>query len=193
MESIIESVKTEVSDNINRFISDNRDILVEIADGISRSLINGGKLILFGNGLSSSSVAAMKAVFMIGLRFERPPLPAISLSTSGEIITGFAEKFSFAEIYSKQISALGNETDVAIGFACTENSESVIKGLRAAARNDILTIGFCGKESSMFKGLCDIIFEVHTENPVRVNEIHLVAANLICELVEELMFKSPDM
>ncbi|MGD9808121.1 MAG: SIS domain-containing protein [Deferribacterales bacterium] len=188
MEKYISDIFDEMRETQNRFIAESAPVLIAIATEIAQCFINGGKLMIFGNGGSASDAQHIAAEFVNRYKMERPPLPAIAFTTDTSILTSIGNDYEFNDIFIKQVSALGNEDDLVWGISTSGNSENVVRALREAARGNMKIIGFTGRDGGKMKGLCDLLFQSPSENTGRIQEIHIAAAHIICQLVDEIMF-----
>ena len=119
---------------------------------------------------------------------ERPPLPALALTTDTSIITSIGNDYDYSEIFSKQIKALGNEGDIAICISTSGNSPNVIKAIEAAKAQSILTVGFTGKDGGKVADMVDMLFNVESKTTARVQETHITLGHVICDLVDHILF-----
>jgi D-sedoheptulose 7-phosphate isomerase len=188
MDKFVSEIFDEMREAQNRFIAEGAPVLIAIATEIAQCFVNGGKVLIFGNGGSAADAQHIAAEFVNRFKMERPPLPAVALTTDSSILTSIGNDYDFNDTFLKQVSALGNENDIVWGISTSGNSENVVRALREAARNDIKIIGFTGRDGGKMKGLCDIIFQSPSENTARIQEIHIAAAHIICQLVDEMMF-----
>jgi D-sedoheptulose 7-phosphate isomerase len=117
MEEIIHKRIEETERVKKQFLHESLPQLISIIKLIADSLENGNKLLLFGNGGSAAQAQHLAAEFVNRFRMDRPPLPAIALSTDSSILTSIGNDYSFSEVFSKQIVALGREGDIAIGIS----------------------------------------------------------------------------
>lgn len=188
MEKFITNIFEEIQETQNKFFAESISVLSAIAVEIAKTFINGGKLFIFGNGGSAADAQHIAAEFVNRFKMERPPLPAIALTTDTSVLTSIGNDYTFDDIFLKQVQALVNDNDIALGISTSGNSENVLRALKYLAKNNIKTIGFTGKDGGKMNGLCDILFNVDAKTTARVQEIHIQAAHIICELVDELMF-----
>ncbi len=165
-----------------------QDVLVDFSTEIAKSFISGGKLYLFGNGGSAGDSQHIAAEFVNRFVMERPPLPAIALTTDTSLLTAVGNDFTFDSIFEKQVSALVSSNDIVWGFSTSGNSENVIRGLTKASKTGARVVGFTGGSGGKMKGICDNIFIADSKITARVQEIHILAAHIICGLVDEIMF-----
>jgi D-sedoheptulose 7-phosphate isomerase len=122
MENIISKRFKESGEVKARFLKENLSKMLEVIKLVSQSFEGGGKLLLFGNGGSAADAQHIAAEFVNRYIIDRPPLPAIALTTDTSILTSVSNDSSFNEIFSKQIKALGKEGDVAVGISTSQDS-----------------------------------------------------------------------
>ncbi|MBU1741631.1 MAG: SIS domain-containing protein, partial [Proteobacteria bacterium] len=127
------------------FLDTGLDQLVIAAETIASSLSQGGKLLIFGNGGSAADAQHMAAEFVNRYLLERPPLPAIALSTDTSILTSIGNDYSFHEVFSKQVRALGRKGDVALGISTSGRSPNVVRALAEARNLEMHTIALTGQ------------------------------------------------
>lgn len=161
------------------------DLLAQISETILNSLKGGNKVLLCGNGGSAADAQHIAAEFVNRFYINRKPYAAVSLTTDTSIITSIANDFSYEEIYSKQVEAIGKENDVLIAISTSGTAKNVNMAVKAAKDLGIKTIALTGKDGGSLKDLCDINFIVPTDDTPRIQEIHITAAHIICEIVEE--------
>jgi len=190
MKEYITSIIDESIQSHNRFKSDDEslDTLMDFSTEIVRSFVNGGKLLIFGNGGSAADAQHIAAEFVNRFVMERPPLPAIALTTDTSLLTAIGNDYKFEDIFDKQISALVTENDIVWGISTSGNSANVVKALRRAEKKGVTVLGFTGRDGGKMKGICSHIFMVDSKVTARVQEIHILAAHIICGLVDEIMF-----
>lgn len=188
MEKFIRDIFDEMQEVQNRFIAGNGPLLTAISKEIANCFMNGGKLLIFGNGGSAADAQHVAAEFINRFKMERPPLPCIALTTDTSIITSIGNDYSYDDIFEKQVSALAGPKDLVWGISTSGTSENVLKGLRSAAKSGIKTIGFTGKDGGKMSGLCDLLLIATSDTTARIQEVHIAAAHIICELVDEIMF-----
>src|SRR5574340_1015103 len=124
------------------FINDNLGKVVDVVEALTGALKAGNKILLFGNGGSAADAQHLAGEFVNRFLIERPPLPAIALSTDTSVITSISNDYDFSEIFSKQIRAIGQAGDVAWGISTSGASPNVIKGFETAKKIGMITLGF---------------------------------------------------
>ncbi len=169
------------------FVENNTSKIEQASRLLAQTLKNGNKILLFGNGGSAADCQHIAAEFVNRFRLERPPLAAVALTTDTSIITSIGNDYSFDEIYSKQIEALGRKGDAAIGISTSGNSANVIRAVDAAVSKDLHVIGFSGKAGAL-KDKSHIAFCVNSDTTARVQEVHIFLAHVLCDLTERILF-----
>jgi D-sedoheptulose 7-phosphate isomerase len=175
------------------FINENLSKLINIIDVLTAALKSGNKILLFGNGGSAADAQHIAAEFINRFLIERPPLPAIALTTDTSVITSIGNDYDFSEIFSKQIRAIGQPGDVAWGISTSGNSANVMKGLEMAKKMGLVTVAFTGKDGGSIAKIVDFSVNVSSSNTARIQETHITAGHAICELVDMKLFQKPDL
>ena len=166
---------------INNKITKNK--LLVLVNIITDSLIDGKKLIVCGNGGSAADSQHFVAELVSKFKRVRKPLSAIALTTDSSIITSIANDFSFDQIFSKQIQALGKKGDVLIGISTSGTSTNVLNALKTAKKEKILTILLTGNIKKQYNYV-DLKINVPSSSTARIQEIHELIYHSICEIVE---------
>ena len=159
--------------------------IAAIAEVILRSLKGGGKGILFGNGGSAADAQHIAAELVGRFRKERKAIPAIALSTNTSVVTAIGNDYGFERIFARQMEAMANPADVALGISTSGNADNVIKAIGVAREKGISTIALTGGDGGKLAQLADISFIVPSEETPRIQEAHITIGHLICQIVEE--------
>jgi D-sedoheptulose 7-phosphate isomerase len=160
-------------------------LISDLAGRIIKCLEAGGKVLFFGNGGSAADAQHLAAEFVVRFRLNRKALPAIALTTDTSILTACGNDFGFDTIYARQIEALANKEDVVIGISTSGNSPNVIAALSAAKSKGSLTVTFTGQKSNKCSDIADLAFQAPSSVTARIQECHLLAGHIICELIDE--------
>jgi D-sedoheptulose 7-phosphate isomerase len=192
IDDIIKRIFRESSQLKEAFLRDNLEKIIRTVDVITEALKKGNKVLLFGNGGSATDAQHIAGEFVNRFLIERPPLPAIALTTDTSVLTSIGNDYDFSEIFSKQIRALGQEGDIAWGFSTSGGSVNVVKALEAAKKMGLVTIGFTGRDGGAVGMISDCHLNVPSNVTPRVQEVHIVVAHAICELVDWRLFQRPD-
>jgi len=193
MEDIIVNIFKESSQLKESFVNENLMKMIHAVEAIINTLKSGGKILLFGNGGSAADAQHLAAEFVNRFLIERPPLPAIALTTDTSIITSIGNDYDFSEIFSKQIRALGHAGDVAWGISTSGKAKNVFKGLEQAKKMGLVTIGLTGKDGGDIAGIVDHALIVASSSTPRIQEVHITIGHVICQMVDFKLFQRPDM
>lgn len=174
------------------FLNENLGKLVNVIESITTALKAGNKILLFGNGGSAADAQHIAAEFVNRFIIERPPLPAIALTTDTSVITSIGNDYDFSEIFSKQIRAIGQSGDIAWGISTSGNSANVLKGMEMAKKMGLATLAFTGKDGGDIAKIVDFSINVSSSNTARIQETHITAGHVICEMVDIKLFQKPD-
>ncbi len=175
-----------------RFVREHADRIVEVARLIARAFREGHKVLLFGNGGSSTDASHIAAEFVGRYHRDRSPLPAIALGADMAALTCIANDYDYAEVFSRQVRAHGQKGDIAIAISTSGNSPNVLKGAEAARAIGLITVGWTGGKGGKLTSLVDHCFIVPSTVTARIQETHITLGHVLCELIEEDVFaKSP--
>jgi len=191
MKSKIETAFQESAQVKLHFIQNEENVgkIVDVTKRMLAAYRKGNKVIFFGNGGSACDASHLAAELVNRYRKDRPGLPAISLATDMAVVTSISNDYDYTEIFSRQIKALGHKGDITIAISTSGNSPNVIKAVEVAKERGLLTIGFSGKDGGKLAGLVDYAFVIPSNNTARIQESHITLGHLLCELIEDEMFK----
>jgi len=170
------------------FISQYASLIREVSELIVSSFRNGNKLLLMGNGGSSSDASHIAGEFVNRFQKDRPPLPAIALNTDMAVITSIGNDYGFNLIFSRQVETLAKEGDIVIAISTSGNSPNVIAAVETARKMGITTIGLTGGNGGSLATLVDYAFVVPSKATPRIQEVHITLGHVICQVVEDAMF-----
>jgi D-sedoheptulose 7-phosphate isomerase len=159
------------------------------------ALSNGNKILACGNGGSASDAQHFAAELVGRFERERFPLPAISLSTDTSIITAVGNDYSFNEIFSKQVQALGQAGDILLAISTSGNSGNVLAAVEAALEREMRIVALTGKDGGKLGKLltdADVHINVQHARTARIQEVHLVAIHSICDGLDVALFGEED-
>jgi len=164
--------------------------IIEITDMITDSLKKNGKVILFGNGGSASDSQHLAAELVGKFKKDRRALPAIALTTNTAILTSLANDYGYEIVFAKQVEALGQKNDVAIGISTSGKAKNVVLGIKQAKKMGLKTIVLTGADGGELAKLADISLVVPSSVTARIQEAHITIGHIICEMVEQDLFKN---
>lgn len=186
MKNRIESVINEQIDNLKKLKNDiYYKKIIDASEMISKAIINGGKLLVAGNGGSAADSQHIAAEIVGRYVLERDAYAAIALTTDTSILTAVGNDYSYDEIFSRQVQGLGKSGDVFLGISTSGNSKNVIKAIEMAKSKGLLVIGLTGSDGGKMKDMCDILINFNYSETARVQEHHIMTYHLICEFVEK--------
>jgi D-sedoheptulose 7-phosphate isomerase len=147
-------------------------------------LKNGNKILLFGNGGSAADAQHIAAELVGRYKTERKGLAAIALTTDTSALTAIGNDYGYDCVFDRQVEALANTGDVAIGISTRGSSANVASALKLAKDLDCKTIGFSGRGGGEMNELCDINIVVPAQDTARIQEMHIVIGHTICHLID---------
>ena len=161
---------------------------IEVAASVLAWALKTGKKVLFcGNGGSAADAQHLAAEFVGRYLLEREGLPAIALTTDTSILTAVANDYDFANVFARQVQALGNNGDVLIGISTSGNSPNVVRAIDVAKAKGIATIGFTGQGGGKMRELCDVCLAVDSKVTARTQEMHILMGHILCELLDGVL------
>ena len=173
-----------------RYFAEHGAAVVDVARLMAVSLARGGKLLFCGNGGSAADAQHLAAEFVNRFELERPPLPALALTTDTSILTAIGNDYGFDLVFKKQIQALGHKGDVLVALSTSGNSPNVVQALKAAREKELLCVGLTGQGGGEMAPLCDILLAVPHKRTCLVQEIHITVGHMLCDLVDYFLFEA---
>lgn len=161
-----------------------REPFQKLVEACLTSLASGGKILFFGNGGSAADAQHLAAEMVIRYRYNRKALAALALSTDTSILTACSNDFSYEEIFSRQIEALGRPGDVAIGITTSGSSPNVLTALAVARDMGMIAAGLTGRDGGKMVGLADPLLIVPSTVTARIQEMHILIGHALCDQVE---------
>ncbi len=167
------------------------DVLAEplsmAAQMITQCLLGGGKVLSCGNGGSAGDAQHFSSEMLNRFEMERPGLPAVALTTDSSTLTSIANDYSYDQVFSKQVSALGQQGDILLAISTSGNSSNVNQAINAAHDREMQVIALSGKQGGEMAALLtpdDVEIRVPSDSTARIQEVHLLAIHCICDLVD---------
>lgn len=189
MEEIIKKILADSLKVKETFVKENVSKLILLAEKIAQAFTSDHKLMLCGNGGSAADAQHIAAEFVNRYTLERPPLPALALTTDSSIITSIGNDYSFDDVFSKQVKALGMEGDVLLAISTSGESKNLLSAVKAARSREIYTAGFLGGRGGKLANLVDLAFFANVESTPRIQEAHILAGHILCHLVDYILFQ----
>ena len=149
-----------------------------------RCLRNGGKILIFGNGGSAADAQHIAAELVGRYKTRRKGLAAIALTTDTSALTSIGNDYGYDRVFDRQVEALANTGDVAIGISTGGSSTNVVSALKLAKNLGCKTIGFSGRDGGEMNDICHTNIVVPAQDTARIQEMHIVIGHTICHLID---------
>lgn len=191
----MEKIKNIISASIEvkkEFLQD--EVLIgtieTIVAAITTAFRNGNRVYFCGNGGSAADAQHLAAEFSGRFYIDRKALPSEALHCNTSYLTAVGNDYSYDAIYSRIIDGIGQPGDVLVGLSTSGNSKNIIRAFETARERGMLTIGFTGKTGGGMKSLSDHLVNIPSTDTPRIQESHILAGHIVCQLVEENLFGS---
>lgn len=189
--SKIKSIITSSVEVKNKILAD--EVLLkkvqDVADLVAMAFKNGNRVYLCGNGGSAADAQHLAAEFTGRFYSDREPLPAEALHVNTSFLTAVANDYSYDEIYERAVKAHGRKGDVLMGLSTSGNSKNIVLAQQEAKKRGMLVVSFTGEGGGKMKDSCDYLLNVPSSDTPRIQESHIMLGHIICQLVEEELFK----
>ena len=189
MEEIVKKILSDSQSVIQNFIQTHTEHIIALSEKIASAFLRDRKLLICGNGGSAADSQHMAAEFVNRFQLERPPLPAMALTTDTSVITSIGNDYDFEDIFSKQVKALGVEGDVLLAISTSGNSQNIVSAVEAAQKQGLYTAALLGKDGGKIRKQVDMPLVVACNVTARTQEAHILAEHLICHLVDYILFQ----
>lgn len=165
-----------------------KDAVAKAADCIEKCFRAGGKVYFCGNGGSAADAQHLAAEFSGRFYIDRDGLPAEALHCNTSYMTAVANDYSYDIVYARMMTGMGREGDVLVGISTSGNSANIIKAFEVCRQKGIRTIAFTGEGGGKMKDLADVLVNVPSTDTPRIQEAHILAGHMVCEIVETAIF-----
>jgi len=167
------------------------DAILAAGQCMVECLLNGGKILSCGNGGSAGDAQHFSSELLNRFERERPALPAMALTTDASTVTSIANDYSYNEIFSKQIRALGNQGDVLLAISTSGNSANVVQAIQAAHDRGMKVVSLTGRDGGKMASLAapgDVEVRVPAQSTARIQEVHLLVIHALCDHIDQQLF-----
>ncbi|MBL7739469.1 MAG: D-sedoheptulose 7-phosphate isomerase [Chitinophagaceae bacterium] len=168
------------------------DELLQTIENITNVIVaafkNGNRVYFCGNGGSAADAQHLAAEFSGRFYKDRKALPAEALHCNTSYITAVGNDYGFDVIYSRIIDGIGEKGDILIGLSTSGNSANIVRAFETAKAKGMVTVGFTGITGGAIKSLSDYLINIPSSDTPRIQESHIMAGHIICQVVEEKFF-----
>ena len=189
MTSSADEIRRQLEESVRVKQAISEDLIGRIAQFSEKSaaaLRSGGKLVFFGNGGSAADAIHLAAELVVRLRSERKGLAAIALSTNASVLTAAANDYGFEHIFSRQIESLVSQHDILVALSTSGNSPNILRGVQAGRARGAYLVAFTGETGGTLAGKVDLLLNVPSRDPQRIQEVHITIGHIACSLIEQL-------
>jgi D-sedoheptulose 7-phosphate isomerase len=161
------------------------DRIAEFAERSAAALRAGGKMVLFGNGGSAADAQHLAAELVVRLSTNRPGLAALSLTTNPSVLTAAGNDYGFERIFSRQIESLVAPADVLVALSTSGSSPNIVQGVEAGRARGAFLVAFTGETGGALATKVDLLLNVPSSDPQRIQEAHITIGHIACFLIEK--------
>jgi D-sedoheptulose 7-phosphate isomerase len=160
--------------------------IAQLAEKSAAALRGGGKIVFFGNGGSAADAQHLAAELVVRLSAERPGLAALALTTNTSVLTAAGNDYGFERVFSRQIESLVSKLDVLVALSTSGSSANILKGVAAGRERGAFLVAFTGESGGLLAGKVDLLLNVPSSDPQRIQEAHITVGHIACSLIERL-------
>lgn len=158
----------------------------QFAEKSATALRSGGKIVFFGNGGSAADAQHLAAELVVRLRTDRPGLAALALTTNPSILTAAGNDYGFERIFSRQIESLVASQDVLVALSTSGSSPNMVRGVAAGRHRGAYLVAFTGESGGALVDKVDLLLNVPSQDPQRIQEAHITIGHIACAIIERL-------
>lgn len=179
--------QTAVAEHLDivKALNDQQRVLDQIASEMVLAVRMGGKILWCGNGGSAADAQHLNGQLVVRFRHDRAGIPSIALSTDTSILTAASNNYGYEHIFQRQVETLARKGDVVVAISTSGNSRNVFLALEAARKVGAVSVAFTGKGGGLIAKAADFLFEVPSSDTPRIQEAHILAGHILCEILEE--------
>ena len=160
--------------------------IAQFAEKSAAALRAGGKIVFFGNGGSAADAIHLAAELVVKLRTERPGLAALALTTNPSVLTAAGNDYGFERIFARQIESLVASQDVLVALSTSGQSPNILRGVEAGRTRGAYLVALTGETGGALASKVDLLLNVPSLDPQRIQEAHITIGHIACSLIERL-------
>ncbi len=187
-EALTRVIKDSIS--VKQALLENKELLEQLIVVINlfrNAFQNGNKIIFAGNGGSAADAQHLAAEFVSRFEFDRPGLPALSLSTDTSMITAIGNDYGYIKLFERQLQAQAKPGDIFVGITTSGRSKNIIAAFNVCAELGVQSVAFSGA-AGVVGSSPDYILRVPSLHTPRIQECHILIGHMICAQVELALF-----
>jgi D-sedoheptulose 7-phosphate isomerase len=189
MASSAEEIRRQLEESARVKQSFSDELIARIAQFAEKSaaaLRSGGKIVFFGNGGSAADALHLAAELVVKLRTERCGLAALALTTNPSVLTAAGNDYGFERIFSRQIESLVAPDDILVALSTSGASPNIVRGVEAGRARGAYAVGFTGETGGALADKVDLLLNVPSQDPQRIQEAHITIGHIACALIERM-------
>ncbi len=162
-------------------------LIAQAAHLMTQALLADGKVLSCGNGGSAADAQHFSSELLNRFELERPGLPAVALTTDSSTLTSIGNDYEFAEIFAKQVRALGHSDDVLLAISTSGHSQNVLRAIQAAHERGLKVVALTGRDGGPIAEALhseDLELRVPAQRTCRIQEVHLLIIHCLCDLID---------
>lgn len=160
--------------------------IAKFAEESAKALHVGGKIVFFGNGGSAADALHLAAELVVRLRTDRRGLAALALTTNPSVLTAAGNDYGFERIFSRQIESLVTSQDILVALSTSGASPNIVKGVEAGRARGAYLVAFTGDTGGALTQKVDLLLNVPSQDPQRIQEAHITIGHIACALIERM-------
>ena len=195
MRNNLSSLRLAISNSIavkQQLLADDQllSCIGSVIDLIVKNMKRGNRILFAGNGGSAADAQHLAAEFVSRFEFDRPGLPALSLSTDTSMLTAIGNDYGYERLFVRQLQAQARPGDVFVGITTSGKSPNVLCAFEACKELQVTSIALCGLGGDL-EGKVDYVLRAPSLHTPRIQECHILIGHILCALVEKEYFQSP--
>ncbi len=165
------------------------DTIIKVAQVTANALQQGNKALFCGNGGSAADAQHLAAELSGRFYTDRDPLYAEALHVNTSFLTAVANDYSYDVVYSRMLKGCGRKGDILFAISTSGNSKNIMNAIEEAKKQNMITVGMTGESGGRMREMCDYMLRVPSNDTPRIQESHILIGHIICQLIEEQLFK----
>jgi D-sedoheptulose 7-phosphate isomerase len=160
--------------------------ILQFAQECAAALRGGGKVVFFGNGGSAADAMHLAAELVVKLRGDRRGLAALALTANPSVLTAAGNDYGFEQIFARQIESLVSAQDVLVALSTSGESANILRGIEAGRAPGAFLVALTGETGGALAKKVDLLLNVPSRDPQRIQEAHITIGHIACSLIEQL-------